>query len=190
MATNITAADYLGALPVTETQCPDDGDDVQGQDIQNPTAALLANDRVALHSTNISENNALTTPGATLHTIAAGASYAAIAGIEIIIPDCEIGDKIVIDASAIGDYTGGTNASIRFRASEDDAGTPTVFGVPNGFLWFPPGSTNRRETNVGLVHTITAAGDCRLFWEGLANATNLVLTTQVLFSARRTKNYL
>jgi len=190
MAPPLVPVTAAPGAPFTSINCPDDKGDVAAADIRRAAAALLGNDKITLHSTNISEDNDLTTPGTTLHTIAAGGAYAAIAGIEITIPNCEVGDKIVIEASTIGDYTGGTNASIRFRASEDDTGTPTVFGVPSGYLWFPPASVKRRETNVGLVHTITVAGDCRLFWEGLADTTNLVLTTQVLFSARRTKSYL
>jgi hypothetical protein len=44
MASNITAADHIGAVPVTAIECPDDGDDVVAAHIRVPIAALLAND--------------------------------------------------------------------------------------------------------------------------------------------------
>lgn len=44
MTSPITAADYLGAVPVTAIDEPDDGNDVMAADLRQTAAALLAND--------------------------------------------------------------------------------------------------------------------------------------------------
>jgi hypothetical protein len=44
MTSPVNASDHLGAVPVTDISCPDDGDKVVADDIRVAVAALLAND--------------------------------------------------------------------------------------------------------------------------------------------------
>jgi hypothetical protein len=60
MSVAITAADYGGTVPVASILCPDDGDDVKGDDVQVPTAALLANDAHGLTAATNANANANT----------------------------------------------------------------------------------------------------------------------------------
>lgn len=118
----------------------------------------------------------ITTPGATIYTVPAG-GYALIAGPVMDVQGAEATDKILIDASFLGDYSGPTYASIRFKVTQDYGGANVVGYAPAGFLYFPAGSVDRREVNT-LYMSLSTAGDVRVEIEGQADTNPLTLHTQ------------
>lgn len=119
----------------------------------------------------------LTTPGTTLYTIPAG-GYSAIVGPATTVEDAEATDKILVEATMLGEYTGPTYASIRFIVTQDYGGTNVASVMPFGFIYYPAGSVDRRETNL-IYFSLSVAGDVQVTMEGQADTNPLLLTTQV-----------
>jgi hypothetical protein len=170
---NITAADHIGAVPVTAISCPGDKDPAMAADFRIIAAALLANHFGAGYPVRSSYSEVVTSsPWAIASTNTAAGNTWTSTSITLDVSDCEIGDEIEVHAHGhwqlnASDAPGDVVGRAKLLFTEDVSGTPSAIATvysqatitdDGASLTLP----HNEPWTLTARHTIVAAGTTRI----------------------------